>query len=56
VEFIVSFAKDLNKKVYKVPELIDKKIAMLKLKTMGVAVDSLTPEQKEYLESWQMGT
>ncbi len=56
VEFLTSFAKDLNKKVYKVPELIDKKIAMIKLKTMGIAIDNLTPEQKEYLDSWTMGT
>jgi adenosylhomocysteinase len=56
VEFIVSFAKDFQKKVYKVPELIDNKIAMLKLKTMAINIDKLTAEQKDYLESWQMGT
>jgi len=55
-EFLVSFSDNLKKKVYKVPELIDKKIAMLKLRTMGVNIDTLTSEQKEYLESWKMGT
>ncbi len=56
VEFLISFSKELQQKVYKVPELIDRKIAMLKLKTMGIAIDTLTQEQKEYLESWHLGT
>lgn len=55
-EFLVSFSDNLKKKVYKVPELIDKKIALLKLRTMGINIDTLTPEQKEYLDSWKMGT
>ncbi|MCD4783343.1 MAG: adenosylhomocysteinase [Candidatus Eremiobacteraeota bacterium] len=55
-EFLVSFSDNLKNKVYKVPELIDKKIAMLKLRTMGINIDTLTPEQKEYLDSWKMGT
>jgi len=46
----------LNNKVYTVPEDIDKKIAGLKLKSMGISIDLLTAEQKKYLASWEMGT
>ncbi len=46
----------LEKKVYNVPENIDRKIASLKLKSMGIKIDKLTPEQKQYLNSWQEGT
>jgi adenosylhomocysteinase len=42
--------------VHDVPSKIDRQIAKLKLETMGVGVDVLTPEQREYLESWQVGT
>ncbi len=46
----------LEKRVYEVPEEIDAQIARLKLATMGVAIDVLTPEQEEYLASWDRGT
>ena len=46
----------LENKVYSVPEEIDKNIAKLKLETMGIEIDKLTPEQEEYLTSWHMGT
>jgi adenosylhomocysteinase len=46
----------LERKVYPVPKSIDRKIARLKLKTMGVRIDALTGEQKKYLSSWEMGT
>jgi adenosylhomocysteinase len=39
-----------------VPEEIDQRIAREKLAAMGVAIDKLTPEQKKYLASWEMGT
>ncbi len=55
-EFMVKNAKKLEKKVYGVPEKIDKEIARLKLKAMGISIDTLTPEQKKYLQSWEMGT
>ena len=55
-EFMVRNAKKLEKKVYSVPEKIDKEIARLKLKAMGISIDTLTPEQKKYLQSWEMGT
>lgn len=46
----------MQKKVYRVPEDIDKKAALLKLRTMGIKIDKLTPEQKKYLGSWSLGT
>jgi adenosylhomocysteinase len=55
-EFMVKNSKKLEKKVYGVPEKIDKEIARLKLKAMGISIDTLTPEQKKYLQSWEMGT
>jgi adenosylhomocysteinase len=55
-EYMVRNARKLEKKVYGVPEKIDKEIARLKLKAMGIAIDILTPEQKKYLRSWEMGT
>jgi adenosylhomocysteinase len=43
-------------KVYAVPREIDEAVADLKLKAMGVKIDKLTPEQQEYLSTWEMGT
>ena len=48
--------RDLDNIVYKVPEDIDKEIARLKLKGMGISIDSLTEEQLKYLSSWEIGT
>jgi adenosylhomocysteinase len=56
VEHIVKNADDLEKKVYRVPEKIDREIARLKLKEMGIRIDTLTREQKKYLKSWELGT
>jgi len=55
-EYMVRNAQKLGKKVYSVPEKIDKEIARLKLKAMGIKIDTLTAEQKKYLKSWEMGT
>lgn len=55
-EYMLKNAKKLEKKVYSIPEDIDKEIARLKLISMGVAVDKLTKEQQKYLASWEMGT
>ncbi|MBN2045580.1 MAG: adenosylhomocysteinase [Anaerolineales bacterium] len=55
-EYIVKNADKLEKKVYGVPEEIDREIARLKLEAMGVEIDVLTPEQVEYLNSWEEGT
>src|SRR5579859_728734 len=55
-EYLVKNHKSLEKKVYPVPEDLDKKVARLKLESMGVKIDKLTPEQEEYLASWSEGT
>ncbi len=56
-EFLVKKGKGkLDSKVLAVPSAIDKEIARLKLKSMGIGIDSLTSEQKKYLSSWEMGT
>ena len=55
-EYLVKNAGNLENKVYGVPEDIDKEIARLKLKSMGVKIDTLTEEQEKYLNSWEMGT
>ncbi|HZX64171.1 MAG TPA: adenosylhomocysteinase [Myxococcales bacterium] len=55
-EHMARHGKKLDKKVYAVPDEIDREIARLKLKTMGVKIDRLTPEQEKYLASWEEGT
>ena len=55
-EYLAKNHKSLEKKVYPVPEELDKKVARLKLESMGVKIDKLTPEQEEYLASWSEGT
>jgi adenosylhomocysteinase len=56
IEYMVALKKPLAKDVYPVPEAIDQQIAREKLEAMGVAIDQLTPEQKKYLASWELGT
>jgi adenosylhomocysteinase len=56
VEYLKKEGEGLDPKVYKVPAQIDNKIAELKLSSMGIRIDQLTPEQLEYLSSWQLGT
>ncbi len=56
VEYMVKNADKLEKKVYGVPDEIDREIARLKLDAMGVNIDVLTPEQTKYLNSWEEGT
>ncbi len=55
-QFVLKNYKKLENKVYAVPEKIDTDIARIKLKTMGLKIDKLTAEQKEYLASWELGT
>jgi adenosylhomocysteinase len=55
-EWMAQNAKDLKVGVYPVPKNIDKEIARLKLKAMGVNLEILTEEQEKYLASWDMGT
>jgi adenosylhomocysteinase len=56
VEFVVANAASLERRVYVVPEEIDREIARLKLESMGVGIDRLTDEQARYLASWDEGT
>jgi len=55
-EYLVREGKSLKNTVYAVPEAIDRDIARLKLKGMGIRIDRLTAEQKKYLQSWEIGT
>ncbi len=55
-DYMVKNHAKLEKKVYPVPEDLDKSIAKMKLEAMGVKIDRLTPEQEEYLASWSEGT
>ena len=55
-EFLLKNLGKLGKEVHRVPEEVDREIARLKLQAMGSAVDLLTPAQKKYLASWDMGT
>jgi adenosylhomocysteinase len=56
VEYMVKNHESLEKKVYKVPDELDKRVAKLKLESMGIKIDRLTPEQEEYLAGWSEGT
>ncbi|MEQ9618637.1 MAG: adenosylhomocysteinase [Deltaproteobacteria bacterium] len=55
-EYVVKNAKSLENKVYDVPREVDQAVARMKLKAKGIKIDTLTPEQKKYLSSWEMGT
>jgi adenosylhomocysteinase len=55
-EFMVSQHASLERRVYAVPEEIDREIARLKLASMGVSIDTPTPEQLRYMSSWEEGT
>jgi len=56
VEYLVNNKGKLSVGVYPVPEEIDKKVAQLKLESMGIKIDSLTEEQIKYLSDWKEGT
>ena len=56
LEHLVKNRGSLKIQVYPVPEEIDKQVARLKLKSLGVNIDTLTPEQEKYLSSWEQGT
>jgi len=55
-EYLLQHGQELGKDVHRVPVAIDKEIARLKLAAMGVSIDELTPEQRRYLASWDLGT
>jgi len=55
-EYMVKNHASLEKKVYTVPVDLDKRVAKLKLESLGIKIDRLTSEQEEYLASWSEGT
>ncbi|HLW00721.1 MAG TPA: adenosylhomocysteinase [Ktedonobacterales bacterium] len=55
-EYMLKNATSLQPKVYTIPHDIDQEIARLKLISMGIEIDALTPEQQKYLSSWESGT
>jgi adenosylhomocysteinase len=55
-EYMVKNHHKMEKRVYSVPEEMDKRVAKMKLEAMGVKIDRLTPEQEHYLASWSEGT
>jgi adenosylhomocysteinase len=56
LEYLMEHEKELENRVYTIPEDVDREIARLKLERMGVKIDVLTDEQKKYLASWEEGT
>jgi len=56
VEYLVKKGKELERKVYNVPQEIDEQVARLKLRGMGIEIDQMTEEQKEYVKQWRYGT
>ncbi len=52
-EYLVKHGSELENKVYRVPEELDKEIAALKLQAMGITIDTLSPAQEKYLDSWE---
>jgi adenosylhomocysteinase len=55
-EYLVKNGRNLKREVHDVPKAIDEQIAALKLQSMGIAIDTLTAEQTEYLTGWRTGT
>jgi adenosylhomocysteinase len=55
-EYMLAHAKEMQPRVYTLPPELDKEIARLKLHAMGIRIDTLTPEQDKYLNSWESGT
>ncbi len=55
-EYVVKMGKELECKVYPVPMETDNEVGKIKLRAMGISIDTLTSEQKKYLESWELGT
>jgi len=56
LEYLTKMKGKLEPAVYPVPEEIDQEVGKLKLASMNITIDSLTEEQKNYLESWELGT
>lgn len=56
LEYLLENAEELEKQVFTIPKEIDREIARMKIESMGVNIDTLTPEQERYLASWEEGT
>jgi adenosylhomocysteinase len=56
VEYLVKHSGQMKPGVHLLPQEVDTEIASLKLHALGVNIDTLTPEQLEYLSSWETGT
>ena len=56
VEYLVKNKGPLAPGVHLLPAEVDTEIASLKLRALGIAIDTLTPEQLEYISSWETGT
>ena len=56
LEYIAQNHQSFENRVYDVPKSIDEEVASLKLAAFGIEIDTLTPEQEKYLNSWEMGT
>src|SRR3989344_4128539 len=54
-EYVAKHYRQLQNRVYAVPEKIEVWVAKAKLKSMGITIDTLTPEQQKYLQSWEIG-
>jgi adenosylhomocysteinase len=55
-EYLLTHGSSLERSVHRLPPEVDREIASLKLRAMGITIDELTPEQRDYLASWNMGT
>jgi adenosylhomocysteinase len=55
-EWVVAHHRELEQRVYVVPEAIDREVARLKLAALGIELEPMTPEQAEYVASWRHGT
>lgn len=56
VEYLIKHKGELNPGVHTLPQEVDTEIAGLKLRALGLSIDTLTPEQLEYMSSWETGT
>jgi len=56
VRYIAENWEKLENRVYRLPEELDRKVARLKLETLGIKIDKLTEEQIRYLSDWRSGT
>jgi adenosylhomocysteinase len=56
VEWVAQHHRELEKRVYTVPDEIDREVARLKLEALGIRIDTMTAEQQRYVSSWDQGT